>query len=258
MCAGQMDHCQMNDELIRAHLNLYAVLQNLEDLVKLDPETGGRVSIQFTVLNGPSAWLAFRDGACTHGRGRRPSPDIRLFFISPRHLNRMFDGQATPIPLKGFSRLGFLKNEFTRLTERLTHFLRPGEADLRDPGYVEVNTALVLNTAAYAVRELATVEPTCRAIASRIPDGTLRMEVLPDGPAVSLTFGDGDIAIRKDRSVQPTARMVFRDLQAANDMLSGRLDGFQAVASGAVALQGMIPIIDNVNLILDRVEHYLA
>jgi hypothetical protein len=252
----------MNDDLIRARLNLFAVLQNLEDLVKLDAQTREMardwdISIQFTVLNGPAAWLAFKDGACTHGRGRCGSPDIKLFFTSPRHLNRMFDGQATPIPLKGFTRLGFLKNEFTKLTERLTHFLKPEDAVLQDPDYIEINTALLLYTAVYAVRELAALEPTCMKVASRIPGGTLRLEVLPEGPAASMTFGDGEIGIEKNGSTPPMARMAFRDMQAANDVLGGRLDGFQAVACGAVALEGQLPIIDNVNLILDRVESYL-
>jgi hypothetical protein len=52
--------------------------------------------------------------------------------------------------------------------------------------------------------------------------------------------------------------MVFKDLPAANAMLTGRLNAFLAVAQGDVILQGQLPIIDNVNLILDRVPAYLT
>ncbi len=52
--------------------------------------------------------------------------------------------------------------------------------------------------------------------------------------------------------------MSFRSLEVASALLGGRLDAFQAVAQGDVSLYGMLPLIDNVNLIMDRVEKYLA
>jgi hypothetical protein len=44
----------------------------------------------------------------------------------------------------------------------------------------------------------------------------------------------------------------------ANALLAGKLDAFLAVASGDVLLQGQLPLIDGVNLILDRVPAYLG
>ena len=65
----------MNFELIKANLNLYAVLQNLEDLVKFDKEVSETIkdwdiSIQFIVKNGPRAYILFKDGQCVFGRGK--------------------------------------------------------------------------------------------------------------------------------------------------------------------------------------------
>jgi hypothetical protein len=52
--------------------------------------------------------------------------------------------------------------------------------------------------------------------------------------------------------------MTFDSLDTASALLSGQLDGFLAVTEGKLRLRGQLPMVDNVNLILDRVEKYLA
>lgn len=253
----------MDKDLILAHLNLYAVLQNLEELVSLDAEMAAlardwSISIQFSVRNGPSACLDFAEGRCKHSAAPHSRPAIRLFFTSPQHLNRMFEGKANPIPLRGFTHLGFLKKDFSRLTDRLAYYLKPENGRLADESYLKTNTTLTLYTAAYAVKELALLEPTCKKVASSIPLGTLQIGILPDGPNVHLDFKKDGIGVGKGAADGPMATMMFRDMQVANALLNGRLDAFQAVADGDVLLRGIIPMIDNVGLILDRVPVYLA
>lgn len=252
----------MDLELIRARLNLHALLQNFEELVRLDKDMASfvrdwNVSIQFSVLNGPHAHLSFQNGACKHGLGTHPNPDIRLFFVSPHHLNKMFAGTGTPIPLKGFSRLGFLQKDFTKLTERLEFYLKPERGRPEDPEYRKINTTLTLNTAVYAIKELALLEPTCMAIAAHTPPGTLQIGVLPEGPYAHLTLSKEAITVTKSSHASPTATMTFRDVESANGLFTGQLDAFQAVAEQSLVLRGMIPMVDNIGLILDRVEHYL-
>jgi hypothetical protein len=253
----------MTKDLIKAHLNLCAVLQNLEDLVKLDGEMARLVHdwdvvVQFSVRNGPAASVTFKNGNCTHEVGRHPNPTIKLYFISPAHLNSMFDGKGTPIVLRGLTRIGFLKKDFTQLTERLSYYLKPDNNRLADEGYVKINTILTLNTAVHAAKELATLEPSSKRIAAETPHGTFQLEVLPDGPFACITLNADGISVRKGKCDAPMAKMVFKDLPAANAMLTGRLNAFLAVAQGDVILQGQLPIIDNVNLILDRVPAYLT
>ena len=118
----------MSHDAIRARLNLYAVLPNLEDVVRDDPQmralvSDARVTVRFR-RGGPRADVSFRRGVCTVGRGSGPEagtavgaggarperrPVGRPPFASASHLNRMFDGSGQPIPLWGFKRLGFLK-----------------------------------------------------------------------------------------------------------------------------------------------------
>ena len=249
--------------MIKAYLNLHAVLQNLEDLVKLDGQMAQLIkdwelTIDFVVRHGPSAFLEFKNGACRHGAAAHERPTIRLYFTSVEHLNRMFDGKATPIPLKGFLRLGFLKREFSQLTDRLTYYLRPELAKSGDANYLKLNTILTLQTALYAVKVLTMLEPTSKKIAAHIPAGALQVEVLPGGACLHLVFGKDGISVAKGPAERPMAKMAFKDLQAANALLTGKLDGFLAVANGDVVLRGQLPMVDSVNLILDRVPRYLA
>ncbi|NIA14099.1 MAG: hypothetical protein GWP08_08455 [Nitrospiraceae bacterium] len=253
----------MDTNLIKAHINLFAVLQNLEDLVKLDDQSAQMartwdLSIQFSVMGGPSAHVIFKDGACTHGIGKYAAASIKLLFTSPAHLNAMFDGKGTPIPLKGFSKLGFLSRDFAKLTGRLSYFLRPEEAKNPSDDYSRISTVLLFHTAFFAVGELVQLDTVSRKVVACIPDGTLQVEILPDGPAVFLDFHDGKARVAKGYTDKPIAVMSFRDFGVANVLLTGQLDGFLGLAEGKVMIRGLIPFISNVNLILDRVKAFLS
>ena len=177
----------MVDELVKAHLNLYAVLQNMEELVAHDTATvevarDWHITIQFSVRNGPAGFLEFKNGVCRFGKGQHASPSVRLFFTSPAHFNRMMDGKGNPIPLKGFTRIGFLTKEFPKATDRLEYFLTPTDELLTDPQYLALNTRMTLNTAAFAVVELARYDRIGRLNAAHIMNGGVLMKILPEGP----------------------------------------------------------------------------
>ena len=252
----------MNKDLIKANLNLYAVLKNLEDLVACDKDMKNLardwdISIQFSVRKGPRVCVSFRDGVCTVERGKCRKPTVLLFFTSPAHLNRMFDGKGNPIPLKGFSRLGFLTKDFPKLTERLEYYLKPDDKLLKNRKYLEMNTRLTLNTAAYAMKELAELEPMSRIIASHISDTMIEMKVLPDGPAVNIGIRDGVMYPAKGEAERPMAVLHMKDMKIANDFLNGKSDAFSAVALGDVLIRGHIHIVESVGPILDRIPLYL-
>ena len=62
----------MSFEDVRARLNLFAVLPNLEDVVREDPEMRAlvadvRLSVRFIVAGGPSTTVRFAGGACAVG-----------------------------------------------------------------------------------------------------------------------------------------------------------------------------------------------
>lgn len=252
----------MSYDLVKANLNLYAVLRNLEDLPTLDTEVAGMIrdwdiSIQFSVMNGPAGYVEFSGGKCRFGEGKHPSPKVKLFFTSPAHFNKMMDGDGSPIPLKGFTKLGFLMKDFPKVTDRLEHYLKPDEEKLKDEQYRKINTIFTLNTAAFGVKEIALNDKMGKVNAGHIREGSLMIEVLPEGPAASVTFNNGSISVKKERTDKPMAIMQFKDLKAANDLLNNISDPFTAAAGGDVLLRGHISMIEATNLILDRIPTYL-
>jgi len=250
---------------VRARLNLLAVLPSLEDVVRDDPEmralvSAARLTIRFSVAGGPSISVRFAGGVCTVGPGAAggPGPTVRLVFTSASHLNRMFDGASQPIPLWGFNHLGFLKNEFTELSDRMAYYLTPSEELLEHPGYLAMNTLLTLNTAAFAVPVLLGHDPDCIPLRHGLTQGTVVIKVLPNGPAVSLVCGASGVIPVKGELPHPSALVLLRDLPTASAFLNGKLDTFAAAVTGDVQIWGRIGMVDTLGLVLDRVPKYLT
>jgi hypothetical protein len=254
---------KMTDADIKAYLNLHAVLQNLEDLIMFDNQMaavvkGENLSVEFNVIYGPKAHVEFSNGACRVGKGCHISPSIKLLFYSTTHLNKMFDGASFPIPIKGFTKLNFLSTKFTKLTERLKYYLKPDAERLKDEAYLEMNTRLALNTAVHAVSVLGSYDPISKMTAAHMMNGGIVLQVLPDGPAVSLDVRDGQIHAFKNSSKNPMAVMSFKNMGVANALLNNKLDSYSAIAAGDITLKGRLDMLDSINVILDRIPHYLT
>lgn len=252
----------MSYHLIKAGINLYAVIKNLEDLIALDEESrnlikGKKLSIQFIVKNGPTAWVKFENDACQVGQGKMKSPSVKLWFKSPGHLNKMFDGDANPIPLKGYTKLGFLTKDFPKITDKLEYYLKPELVENPSAEYIAINTRFTLTVAAFALSEIGKYDKKAKITASHIPNGKIQMTVLPNDPAVFLTVKDGVISAEKGACEKPDAVMEMRDIQTANDFLNGKSNPFLAIASGDVIIRGITPMLDNLSLILDKVQKYV-
>ena len=170
----------------------------------------------------------------------------------------MFDGTGSPIPLWGFTRLGFLKHEFTELSDRMAYYLAPTDELLAHPGYLAMNTQLTLNTAAFAVPVLLGHDPDCMPLRHGLTHGTIVIKVLPDGPAVSLVCGASGVLPVKGALSHPSALVLLRDLPTASAFLNGKLDTFAAAVTGEVQIWGRIGMVDSLALVLDRVGKYLT
>ena len=252
----------MSYHLIKAGINLYAVLKNLEDLIALDEECqelikNQNISIQFIVKNGPLAWVKFANRGCKVGQGKLKGAKVKLWFKSPEHLNKMFDGNANPIPLKGFTKLGFLTKDFPKITDKLEYYLKPEEVENPSEEYIAINTRFTLTVAAFALPEIAKYERKAKITASHIPNGKIQMRVLPNDPAVFLTVKDGVISAEKGICENPNSVMEMKDMQTANDFLNGKSNPFLAIACGDVIIKGITPMLDNLSLILDKVQNYV-
>lgn len=245
----------------KAAINLFAVLRNLEELCRLDETSreligSKRQSVALIVRNGPSATLIFADGVCTMREDEAPS-DIKLYFRSSKHFNDMIDGKGSPIPLKGFTKLGFLTKTFTELTKRLEYYLKPTPDLLLNRDYFRVHTELLLNTAAYAVACIGNADEIGRAIAGRIPDGIIAISIGESGQQVFLQAKQGRLAAMKKTDISPSSFMIFDSIQSANDALSERVDVHELIVREKLQLKGLLPMVQNMSDLLSKVPQFL-
>lgn len=251
----------MKDERVLAYCNLFGVLGAIPTLLELDPDAAAlvgnrRISVGFSVKDGPKGTLVFVDGRAKMREGVEDC-SIKLYFPSPKKFNDMIDGKGNPLPVSGFWHIGFLLGAFTKLTDILSAYLRPEAEKLNDPVFFERSTVLMLHVIAGAVAVIGNEDKVGRFSASNIVDGVICLTV-GDKYAVGVRAeGHRLTAIHQD-PVEGFSEMSFDSLETARDLFDGRINAVAAVGMGKVRIGGMISQVDNVNRILDRVSLYLA
>ncbi len=250
------------EEKIKAGVNLYAVIKNIEQLVVLDPEIkelvkNWKISIEFRVKNGPVASIRFKDGKCEVIKGKFRKVDVVLFFFSEAHLNKMFDGNANPLPLKGFTRLGFLDKEFSKVTDKLEYYLKPTPELLKDENYMRINTIFTLVTAINALPVIMEFDPKAKLTGSHLTDGSLFINV-ENGPSAFVKTGPNFLEVEEGDSEKATCEMTLRNINIANQFFSGEVDIFSALAKQDIKINGQTYLLDNIGLILDRIPIYVS
>ena len=169
----------------------------------------------------------------------------------------MIDGTVTPIPSKGFARLGFLLKKFMPLTDILSSYLRADEKALEDPVFFEKSTLLMFHLIANAIAQIGNVDMIGQASASYIVDGTIKLAI-GDDHVLGIEAKDHVLRVLKEAPKSFSSFMRFEDIKLARDLFDGRVNAVAAVGEGKVRIGGMISQVDNVNRILDRVALYLA
>ncbi|MBQ2716419.1 MAG: hypothetical protein IJF21_06425 [Clostridia bacterium] len=251
----------MTDSKTLAYINLYAVLGSIPRLCELDERArelikNEKISLGFRVKGGPSGALCFADGRAWFAE-ECDSCNIILPFSSPEKFNGMIDGTVTPIPSKGFARLGFLLKKFMPLTDILSSYLRADEKALEDPIFFEKSTLLMFHLIANAIAQIGNVDMIGQASASYIVDGTIKLAI-GDDHVLGIEAKDHVLRVLKEAPKSFSSFMRFEDIKLARDLFDGRVNAVAAVGEGKVRIGGMISQVDNVNRILDRVTLYLA
>ena len=248
------------DAMTMAYINVFAVLGSIPFLC--EEEASARaliekdtVSLGFAVKNGPHATLFFDKGR-VHMEEGCDKAQIRLDFSTPEQLNGMIDGTFTPFPRKGLLRVGFLLKRFTPLTDILSAYLRAEPEKLEDPVFFEKSTRIMLHLIVSAVAEIGNHEKIGMASASYIPDGTVKVAIGEDF-SVGLKAENHRLTAIHETPKEFFSYMKFRDIKTARDLFDGKINAVASVGEGAVRVGGMIPQVDNVNRILDRVALYL-
>lgn len=251
----------MKDSKTLAYINLFAILGAIPYLCELDPEAaaliqGQTVSIGFAVKDGPEATLFIGGGKCRMAPGTDRC-QVKLPFASCEKFNGLIDGTVTPIPSKGFTKIGFLLKNFTKLTDRLAAYLRPEPDALKDPEFFRISTTLMFHVIAEAIAQIGNHDKVGQFSASNIVDGTAKIAIA-GGPAAALCCYNHHITAVHSEPKDFFSYMEFADMKLARALFDGKVNAIAAVGLGQVRIGGMIAQIDNINRILDRVAIYLA
>ena len=251
----------MTDAKTLAYINLHAVLGSIPYLCELDDRAkelikNEKISLGFRVKGGPSGALCFADGKAWFAE-ECDSCNIILPFSSPEKFNGMIDGTVTPIPSKGFTRIGFLLKKFMPLTEILSSYLRADEKALADPVFFEKSTLLMFRLIANAIAQIGNNDPIGKASASYIVDGVIKLAI-GDEHVIGIEAKDHVLRVLPEMPEKFSSFMRFEDINLARDLFDGKVNAVAAVGEGKVRIGGMISQVDNVNRILDRVALYLA
>ena len=256
---------KQTDTRTMSFINLFAILGALPSLCELSDEAraiiaGKKISVGIEVKGGPAGVLHFEDGKMrvTEGCGKC---DIKLPFGSPEKFNGMIDGTVTPIPSKGFTKLGFLLGPFTKLTDLLSKYLRPTEEDLKDEQFYRTSTLLMFHVITGAVAQIGNEDKVGRASASYIVDGNVRMAITEGGEvqtAAHIVAKDHRLCTVHTDTNAPMSYMEFEGVRNARGLFDGVASSFTLICDGKLRMGGMISQLDNVNRILDRVGLYLA
>ena len=249
------------DQRTLAFINLHAVLGGLVRLCELDDEAkkligGKNVSVGFAVKDGPEGTLVFKDGRCSFREGTAGC-SIKLPFSSPEKFNGLIDGTVTPIPSKGFTKIGFLTKEFTKLTDMLTKYLRPQPAALEDERFFTISTTIMFHLIVDAIAQVGNEDKIGRASASYVVDGDIKLAI-NDGPVGFVRAKGHRLQAFHEAPKMPMSYMEFADMHTARDLFDGKVNAVVCVGKGLVRIGGMISQVDNLNRMLDRVAVYLA
>ncbi|MGN0468889.1 MAG: hypothetical protein ACI4GY_09220 [Acutalibacteraceae bacterium] len=252
----------MTDAKTLAYINLYGILGSLENLCELDEEASKLaqvkkpISVAISVKGGPAATLTFKNGRCRMEQGIA-NCDVLLPFSSCEKFNGLIDGTVTPIPAKGFSKIGFLLKNFTKLTDILTKYLRPDPKDLEDEVFFEKSTKIMFYLIAVALSQIGNNDEIGKFSASNIPDGIIEMGI-KNSVAATIRVKDGHMVTIKQKPESYRSKMEFDSIKVARDLFDGNINAVASIGEGTVTMSGLVSMIDNVNRILDRVALYLA
>jgi hypothetical protein len=186
--------------------------------------------------------------------GGKPETGLRsltLRFTSVRSCVSMLSGSGgsvIPVPTgKGAgTALAFFKKAAVRAPQILG-----------DPEASKDLKARLLTAAALHGLSQAALDHGLEDRLSHVPDGKAAIET--DG-AFSFTLEKRgfSIGIENRAPEDPQARLVFRDPEAAIAVLSGKRQAVVALGSGEVRIHGLLPLVQGLFAVLDKLGEYLA
>jgi hypothetical protein len=255
----------VKDPKVLSCIYLHGVLPLLEEVVQHDKQAqelvkGWRCSVMLHVSGGPATTLKFRDGKCEAIPRTVALPTIALWFSSPEKLNRMFGGDnVIPVIWKGIWHPVVLK-KFIALTKRLDYYMKPTDELAKDPREFPFVAKLMEYAAVYGAKAVADNDAKMkRDIVPFMPNGTIQLVVLGGGPKAYMIKNGNEFVVGKGDAPQaPDVFMEVRNAQIAFEMFTGKMDAMAGIGKCDIKIRGHIPLVDNLNALLDRLSLYIG
>ncbi|MFA5448987.1 MAG: hypothetical protein WC292_00905 [Clostridia bacterium] len=249
----------------KAFVNFYAAIGALEKFVELDSQAQAiasrqNITVRFNVKDGPDGLLIFSDGKVAVIPNDKRKTDIHLYIASPSQFNDVVDGKAMPLPIKGLGKtLKFMGNPsspFSVLTNEMGAIMRTGKR-LDGTEETELSTILAFYAMCAALGQVGTYDEIGKIAGARIPEGEVSLEIT-DKAYATLIKKDGKLSVVFKKSENPRAFMIFSTVEVAGDLINGRIDAMTCLSKGELLMKGYIPMLDNLNKVLNIVPKYLS
>jgi hypothetical protein len=183
-------------------------------------------------------------------RGRGVSLTLR-FLGAAACARALSGGGGTPIPIpRGPGALAALAY-FRAAAPRAAGLI--GDAAVPAPARARM-------MAVAALRGLAAVGSTDPALAQRlahVPDGSVAVSA-PGAFSLGIEKRGVRVSATEAAPERPNARLAFADAGAALAVLSGRRPAVVALGAGEVTVNGLLPLVQGMFAVLDRLAEYLA
>ncbi len=247
-----------------ASLFFRGVLPAFEDFLKFDPVARrilGRSSgdVVFSDRTGRRACLSFGGNACIWGEkpGNKIAAHIRLG--SEANVVRFIrGGVALPWLAKGWSH-PVLLSRLLRLFLRFQKLLKPDSRSPGDPDFRLLHVRLALAVALFSLAEVGRADPWARRMLDDCPDGTVCFRV--EGADLAAWIAKSPAGLVPGRgepgAERADALVTFASPKIAMEILTRKREAHAAVALGEIRVDGLIPLADGIDHVLDRVARYL-
>lgn len=249
----------------QAFVNFYAAIGTLQKYVELDPkakEIAAKqdLTVRFKVKDGPDGLIVFKAGKVAVKPFDGSPADIVLPCKDPAFFNKVVDGKATPIPVKGlFKTLKFMgkpESPFNVLTNEMSHIMRKGTySDGREAKELSIILSFYAMVAALA--QICNEDEIGKISGKSIPDGEISMAI-KDVAAATLIKKDGKVTCVLEESKNPRAFMTFETLEIAGALIAGEVDAMAVLSRGQLIMKGFIPMLEQLNKALNIVPKYLS
>lgn len=250
---------------VLSRLYLNAVLPCLTDLARQDPaarEILGdlEASIVLQIVGGPAATVRLRQGqvACENGSSRAPS--VILLFLNDRHLNAFFSGRtwAVPLPVWGGWRIELLMR-FSKLAQLLDAVLNGKATVLATAAGRRLHARLSLIVAVLGLRSLAEGDQAAQQTLRSLPRGLAAFSIEGEqGATIWFDHGSLDYAAGwGEPPRRPDVRITFADMNVAYSAMRDEIDTLAAVGRGQIKVEGLVPLADGLNVVMERLRVYL-